>query len=279
VGDILDGPAKDAPTSSASGSPSPGSPSPGIPPATKTPAVKPSAAGVSKPTPASSAGGTADEANGTHGKPVGDPAGDAVKDAIKDAAHQSGATVKELDEDAKGLEARKDDDIPAGAQAKEPFPCPTPDPQALADAREEPGIPLLADDPWTLRSSVLTLRGLEYHGIVQVRTSQGLKPVLKFTTEEVDIQDLHQTAVYPEGRTHHDQARAGSTSTIRNGPVTMYVQELTGNLFGLIPITFSPTAPPPVDIPAAVFTDVTVIQAGQFGGTLTIPGLQDYITD
>ncbi|MER7666117.1 hypothetical protein, partial [Streptomyces sp. NPDC096193] len=29
------------------------------------------------------------------------------------------------------------------------------------------------------------------------------------------------------------------------GTVTMYTEELKGNLFGLIPITFSPTTPPP----------------------------------
>ncbi|MDX3854719.1 hypothetical protein [Streptomyces sp. AK02-01A] len=220
-------------------------------------------------------------------RPVGDAvdgavdgAADATKDAIKDAAEKAGATVEELDEDAKGLDAREDEDLPAGADGKEPFPCPTADPDALAAAELEPSIPLLPDDPWTLRSSVLTLNGLDYHGIVEVKTGSGkIKKALKFTAATLDIKDLHQTVVYPAGRTAHVKARAGSTSTIRGGEVTMYTEELKGNLFGLIPITFSPETPPPVNVPFAFFTDVQVTQAGQFGGTLTVPGLQNYLTD
>ena len=83
----------------------------------------------------------------------------------------------------------------------------------------------------------------------------------------------------PDGKTSHVQAAEGSTSTIEDGQVTMYTEELKGNLFGLIPITFSPDSPPPLNVPEAYFTDVTVRQAAQFGGTLTIPGLQMSITD
>ncbi|QXE34599.1 hypothetical protein KQY30_10210 [Streptomyces sp. GMY02] len=234
-----------------------------------------------------SADPSAEPANGSTGKP--EPAGstsdavdgavDGTKEAIKEAARKAGVTVEELDESAKGLDARADDDIPAGAGGKEPFPCPTPDPEALAAAKEEEGIPLLPDDPWILDSSLLTLRGLDYHGIVEVRTSLGTKKVLKFTASSVDIRDLHQLVVYPEGKTAHVKAREGSTSTIRDGEVTMYTEELKGNLFGLIPITFSPRTPPPLNVPFAFFTDVKVTQAGQFGGTLTVPGLQNYMTD
>ncbi|MFJ2557354.1 MULTISPECIES: hypothetical protein [unclassified Streptomyces] len=208
-----------------------------------------------------------------------DPAAEKAKDAIKEAARKAGAEVEELDDDAKGLKAREDDDIPAGAQGKEPYPCPTADPDALAAATEEQGLPLLPDDPWTLHSSLLTLNGLDYKGIVEVRTYSGkIKKVLKFTAASLDIRDLDQTVVYPQGRTAHVEARAGSTSTIRDGEVTMYTEELKGNLFGLIPITFSPETPPPLNVPFAFFTDVKVTQAGQFGGTLTIPGLHNYIT-
>ncbi|MFD5032975.1 hypothetical protein ACFWM0_21510 [Streptomyces sp. NPDC058405] len=215
--------------------------------------------------------------------PVGDTADgavDGIKDAIKEAADQAGATVEELDEDAKGLDARKDDEIPAGADGKEPFPCPTADPEALAAADLEPGIPLLPDEPWKLQSTRLTLNGLDYHGIVEVKTGSGkIKKALKFTASSLDIKDLHQTVVYPQGKTAHVKAREGSTSTIRDGEVTMYTEELKGNLFGLIPITFSPQTPPPLNVPFAFFTDVQVTQAGQFGGTLTVPGLQNYMTD
>ncbi|MEU5161746.1 hypothetical protein AB0G74_19345 [Streptomyces sp. NPDC020875] len=203
---------------------------------------------------------------------------DRTKKSITDAARRVGADVEELDEAAKGLEPRPDTDIPDGAVPR--FPCPEADPEALAAAKEESGIPGLPDDPWTLESTRLTLRGLDYHGIVQVRTAGGrLKPALKFTASSLDIKDLHQLTVATTDRTMHARARPGSTSTIRDGTVTMYTEELKGDLFGIIPVTFSPATPPPLNIPFAFFTDVTLRQAGQFGGTLTIPGLRNYLTD
>ncbi|MFD3915862.1 hypothetical protein [Streptomyces sp. NPDC058603] len=277
LGDLLGVPDKDEPSG-----PEPSGSTTGKPDA--DPSTKPtSGPGSSEPGGSEDGKGTDGEGTdgkGTDGKDAGDTASDGTKDAIREAAGKVGAEVEELDEDAKGLDARKDDDIPAGADGKEPFPCPTADPEALAAAKEEQGLPLLPDAPWTLHSSLLTLRGLDYKGIVEVRTGSGkVKKALKFTSTSVDIKDLHQTVVYPLGRTGHVQAREGSTSTIRDGEVTMYTERLKGNLFGLIPITFSPETPPPLNIPFAFFTDVEVTQAGQFGGTLTVPGLQNYLTN
>ncbi|MER8070187.1 hypothetical protein ABTZ59_18055 [Streptomyces sp. NPDC094034] len=270
LGDLLGVPDKDK-TSSPAPSTS----------ATRKPDTEPTTKPTSEPESSRTEGpadGSTDD-KGTSDGPA-DQAVDGTKDAIKDAADKVGAEVEELDEDAKGLDARKDDDIPAGADGKEPFPCPTADPEALAAAEQEQGIPLLPDHPWTLHSSLLTLRGLDYKGIVEVKTGSGkIKKALKFTSTSLDIKDLHQTVVYPQGRTGHVKAREGSTSTIRDGEVTMYTERLKGNLFGLIPITFSPETPPPLNIPFAFFTDVEVTQAGQFGGTLTVPGLQNYITN
>ncbi|SNS77555.1 hydrogenase expression protein HypF [Actinacidiphila glaucinigra] len=165
------------------------------------------------------------------------------------------------------------------ADGKTPFPCPTHDAQALADAAYQETQSLLPDDPWVLRSSLLTLTGLDYKGIVEVKTWSGkVKKVLKFTATGVDIKDLRQEVVGPNGTVGHVDARKGSTSTIRNGTVTMYTESLKGNLFGLIPIEFTPDTPPPINVPAAFFTNVTVEQAGQFGGTLTVPGMHVYNT-
>jgi hypothetical protein len=72
------------------------------------------------------------------------------------------------------------------------------------------------------------------------------------------------------------EAASGSTSTIKDGTVTMYTESLKGNLFGVLPVTFTPDTPPPVNVPVAFFTNVTVVQAGQFGGTLKIPGMHLY---
>ncbi|MFG2535309.1 hypothetical protein ACGFU4_08670 [Streptomyces sp. NPDC048511] len=232
-------------------------------PSATTEAPKPSASATTKPV---------EKATGAAKDTV-----DKTTDAIRDAAEKAGKGVEELDKDVKGLDPVKDEDIPDGA--KERFPCPTADPEALAAADLEQGVPLLPDDPWTLETSKLTLTGLDYAGIVEVKTYNGsVKKVLKFTADTIDIKDLHQLTKGPAGTTGHVKAEAGSTSTIRNGTVTMYTEELKGNLFGIIPVTFSPETPPPLNVPFAFFTNATVKQAGQFGGSLKVPGLQNYFT-
>ncbi|WDG28600.1 hypothetical protein N7925_09725 [Streptomyces sp. CA-278952] len=261
--DLFDGPDDEAGTEKPA-SPSPSrtteAPKPSDEPsdATKDPAKEPAK---------DLAGSAADKAK---------EASDKTADAIREAAGKAGKGVEELDEDVKGLDPKKDEEIPDGAKPR--FPCPEPDPDALAAAELEPGIPLLPSDPWVLESTLLTLNGLDYHGIVEVRKADGsIKKVLKFTAASIDIKDLHQLTVGPAGTTGHVRSRPGSTSTIRDGEVTMYTEELKGNLFGLIPITFSPRTPPPLNVPFAFFTKVKVVQAGQFGGTLTVPGLKNYL--
>ncbi|MEU2545131.1 hypothetical protein ABZ618_06755 [Streptomyces roseolus] len=205
-----------------------------------------------------------------------DTKADATKAAIKEAAEKAGVEVQELPESAQGLEAKPDTDIPDGAKPR--FPCPERDDAALAAAEIEPGIPLLPDEPWRLESSRLSLSGLKYHGIVEVRTYGGkVKKVLKFTATYVGIKDLHQITEHSEGREAHVRSQRGSTSTITDGPVTMYTEELKGNLLGIIPITFGPESPPPLDLPAVFFTNVKLKQAGQFGGTLKVEDLRNTI--
>ncbi|MEU4097937.1 hydrogenase expression protein HypF [Streptomyces sp. NPDC026673] len=211
---------------------------------------------------------------GTAGKTVEDTTG-TLKKSVSEAVEKLAKTTAEAADSPSPSQSS-----PAvSADGKTPFPCPTHDAQALADAAYQETQSLLPDDPWVLHSSLLTLTGLDYKGIVEVKTWSGkVKKVLKFTATGVDIKDLQQEVVGPNGTVGHVDARKGSTSTIRNGTVTMYTESLKGNLFGLIPIEFTPNTPPPINVPAAFFTNVTVKQAGQFGGTLKIPGMHVYNT-
>jgi hypothetical protein len=59
----------------------------------------------------------------------------------------------------------------------------------------------------------------------------------------------------------------------------MYTESISGNLLGLIPVTFDPDNPPPLNIPLIYFTKVHVVQAAQFGGNLHVPGMHLYTTD
>ncbi|MFD7506137.1 hydrogenase expression protein HypF [Streptomyces sp. NPDC059850] len=206
---------------------------------------------------------------------------DKVGDGVKDTVDKAGKAAEDAKDKADKALPKPSGSPSEGADdsGKVGYPCPEFDADAYKNAKDEPTASLLPDDPWVLKTTMLSLHGLDYKGIVDVRTHNGQsKKVLKFTAEGVDIKDLHQLVKGPGGTTTNVAAREGSTSEFRNGTVTMYTEELKGNLLGIIPITFSPKTPPPVNIPEVFFTDVTVTQAGQFGGELTIPGMHVYTT-
>ncbi|OMI40328.1 hypothetical protein SPAR_06390 [Streptomyces sparsogenes DSM 40356] len=251
------------------------------PSATPSPSSSPTG---SSSKPSDPVGDTADKA-GDAAKDTADKAdkaADNAKDKAGDAAEDAGDKAGEDKADGATPTATPTAPSPSASgsgDGKEPFPCPTYDAEAYENAEGEPTSSLLPDEPWTLKSTLLTLHGLNYEGIVEVKTYSGqIKKVLKFTAGGIEIKDLHQLTVGAGGTTTHVAAREGSTSTFDNGPITMYTEELSGNLLGIVPITFSPKSPPPLNLPEVFFTDVTVTQAGQFGGDLTIPGMHLYKT-
>ncbi|MFE1584986.1 hypothetical protein ACFW6Q_04740 [Streptomyces sp. NPDC058737] len=251
------------------------------------------------PTPTPSASESASGATGAL-KDTTDEVTGAAKDTVEGAgdtaskaAEDTGKSVDKAAEAAKEAAEKAKEDA---AKAKEDAATATPTPSASEStgtnvddcpvATDEEGgvdnkVPL-PDDPWYLNASSLLLKGASYEGVVQVKTANGTtKKVLKYVISDgTDIGDLHQTVKDKQaGKTYHVQAAKGSTSTIRDGDTVMYTESISGNLLGLIPITFDPEHPPPLDIPLIYFTKVTVVQAGQFGGTLHIPGLHQYVTD
>ncbi|MFI7298490.1 hypothetical protein [Streptomyces sp. NPDC050121] len=203
---------------------------------------------------------------------------DAVTDKVKDTVKDTAETAEETAKDA----GKATGDATASPSPSESATTNVDDCPVATD--DEGGIDnkiRLPDDPWYLNASSLLLKGADYQGVVKVKTANGtVKEVLKYVISDgTDIGDLHQTVNDKQsGRTYHVQAGKGTTSTIRDGDTIMYTESISGNLFGLIPITFSPKSPPPLNIPLIYFTNVKVQQAGQFGGTLTVPGLHQYTT-
>ncbi|MFJ7773392.1 hypothetical protein ACIQ1J_34675 [Streptomyces sp. NPDC097107] len=247
------------------------------------------------PTPSASDGAgddASDPAKDTTGKDT-DEDTDKVTGTAKDAVEDTTGKASEAAEDTEGSvdEAAGEAKEVAGEAAASPSPTPSASDSAGTDvddcpvATDEEGgvdnaVPL-PDDPWQLKASSLLLKGTSYKGVVEVKTANGTtKKVLKYVISNgTDIGDLHQTVKDEQaGKTYHVQAAEGSTSTIRDGETVMYTESISGNLLGLIPITFDPEHPPPLDIPLIYFTKVTVVQAGQFGGTLHVPGLHQYTT-
>ncbi|MGF0170097.1 hypothetical protein ACQF36_06090 [Streptomyces sp. Marseille-Q5077] len=231
--------------------------------------------------------GSAD--SGTSGKDTSE-----ASDPVKETADKATDAVKDTVEGAtdKASEAAEDTTEAVQEAADEATATPSPsassttDPENCPAATDEEGgvdnpVPL-PDDPWFLNASSLLLKGADYQGIVKVKTADGTtKKVLKYVISDgTDIGDLHQTVQDKQsGKTYHVQAAEGSTSTIRNGKTVMYTESISGNLLGLIPVTFDPEHPPPLNIPLVYFTKVKVTQAGQFGGTLHVPGLHNFVTD
>ncbi|GGR66690.1 hypothetical protein GCM10010252_00440 [Streptomyces aureoverticillatus] len=241
----------------------------------------------------------ADEDSDQPTKPVEDTVGkaeDGLKDGLKDTADKAkdgvDDTVEKAEEAAekaeKAAEKAKDkadpesdgakDPMAPDENGKKPFPCVV---EKKVDGDDEQAPAPIPNQPWHLEASSLLLKGADYKGVVNLKmpngqTKQALKYIISGGT---DIGDLHQIVEGPGGKKYHVQAAKGSTSTIRNGDTTMYTERISGNLFGLIPITFDPEHPPPLNLPLIYFTNVKVQQAGQFGGELTVPGLHQSITD
>lgn len=218
-------------------------------------------------------------------KPVEDTV-DGVTDGVKDGAGKAGDTVDKAKEDAeKAAEEAADkakaeesaDPMAPDENGKKPFPCVV---EKKVDGKAEQTPAPIPNQPWHLEASSLTLKGADYQGVVNLTMPNGKsKQALKYVVQNTDIGDLHQIVEGPAGKKYHVQAEKGSTSTIRGGETTMYTESISGKLFGLIPITFDPEHPPPLNIPLIYFTDVKVQQAGQFGGNLHVPGLSQTITD
>ncbi|MEU9326276.1 hypothetical protein AB0D91_21070 [Streptomyces canus] len=233
------------------------------------------------PTPSASASKSADDSAGDTVKETTDKVTDTVKNTVKDttdtASKAAKDTTKAVEDTTKAAEEAAADATaspsPSASSSTDPEDCPA----ATDDVGDtEPGV-TVADKAWTLKASSLLLKGADYQGIVKVKTASGkTKKVLKYVISGgTEIGDLHQI-VTEQGTTYHVQAGKGTKSTITGDKTIMYTESISGNLLGLIPITFSPDSPPPLNIPVIYFTNVTVQQAAQYGGTLTVPGMHQY---
>jgi hypothetical protein len=237
--------------------------------------------------------GSSDKDGGASKGASADPTGKAVKGTVSGLSKAKASTAEAKTQAIRDLLTQKGvqfsdaaaDPKEAGAKADggscDDGPCDNLIP-VLKPPTQDADAPPMATDPWHLASSNLGLKGLCYRGLVDITTPSGVtKRVMKFTADSISIADLHQTVDNRDANgnivTHSQiETKPGSTSTI-DGPVTMYTEKLSGNLLGLLPITFTPDFPPPIQIPSVFFTNAEVDQAGQFGGTLSMKGLHSFI--
>ncbi|MFJ3789034.1 hypothetical protein [Kitasatospora sp. NPDC090091] len=282
------GSAKPAPAPTASAAPAAGNRAVAAPaaPAAGTPAP-------AAPAPSSAAGPA----------PAAAPSG-AATGAPSPKASASAGSGKTAAKPSAGAKATGSAAPSSGARTPSASASPSADPNCLVplkglSAGETPDNPILVPDQnWTLQTSRLTLNHAVLMGVVKVQTPTGTKRVLKFVVDTVDIENLDMSTLEGNGKTFHVKGAPGSVSTMRKGPVTMYVERMSGHLskvLGLpVPIdlgelTLTPDGPLPqwlydligkLEIPLWLeMTGVTAVQAGQFGGTLKIPGMRLYNDD
>jgi hypothetical protein len=104
-----------------------------------------------------------------------------------------------------------------------------------------------------------------YDGTVTLRTAGSPLRTLKFTMAKSVTKPFALTVPEPGGRTTLIRSDALTTE----GHVTFYTPRFQGKLFGLIPVTFTPDAPPPLTLPYLKFTDVRITLSFVSCDTLT----------
>jgi hypothetical protein len=127
-------------------------------------------------------------------------------------------------------------------------------------------IPVVAKKPGLMEVSSLTLYNSTYDGVVDMPTDGGGSyKALKFSMDKAVNKPFKLTIDEKAGH----QTVITSKELTTTGTVKFYTTELKGKLFGLIPVTFTPDAPPPLTLPVLWFTDVTVQLAFVRCDTLT----------
>ncbi|MEV7771412.1 hypothetical protein [Kitasatospora sp. NPDC086791] len=280
INHLLNPTASPSPTQTRTPAPGPATTAPATTPAT-TPAQSPAQPQAAAATPAATP--TAARPSPGAPSPAATPSGKASPKATPSAGASGTAS-------------------PTAGATGTPSATPTDNPNCAVDARSltagaAASGHVVPEQNWTLQTSRLALHGATFHGVYDVKTPTGSKRVLKFVVDSVDIDNLDMSTLQGNGVTFHVQGAKGSTSTMRNGPVTMYVERLSGHLskvLGLpIPIDLGEITLTPDTLPRWLYdligsipipldlelTGVTAKQAGQFGGTLHIPGMHLFNDD
>ncbi len=135
---------------------------------------------------------------------------------------------------------------------------------------DDDGIPRSALKPGIMKVGSLTMIGASYKGVADVPTANGVIKSLQFNMDEAINKPFSLTIAEPGGGTTTIKSSELRTKT----NVRFYTPKFTGNLFGVIPVTFTPEQPPPLTPPLLWFTDVTIDLAFVSCDKLTAAPLQ-----
>jgi hypothetical protein len=167
-------------------------------------------------------------------------------------------------------------------------PSPGASPRPAAGASPSPSIKIaskasapavtLSSVPATLTAKSATIKGFVYDGQVSVRLPDGtVEQVMRFTMTSLDLTDIDLTA--GQGSRAVTTMAPGLDLT---GNVVMYATELSGDLYGGVPVTLTPSSPVAIVLKAIsgltkkVPVDMTNVVADQpytSGNSMSIKGL------
>ncbi len=131
------------------------------------------------------------------------------------------------------------------------------------------GQPLVNERPSLQIAATLTQSGLSYDGIVDLPTHSGTIRVLQFSISSSTSTPFELQVPALLART----LSLKSSKLTVSGHVRFFTTEIKGNLLGLVPVTFTPDAPPPLVPPELFFTSATVKLVFVQCDVLTAPGL------
>ena len=130
------------------------------------------------------------------------------------------------------------------------------------------GVLVPAAEPSTITADSATLTGLHFDGVATVATASGPRRMLKFSMSGLSLKGGDLT-VTQDGSTVAVQG----TSFTFTGDVTLLTTKFSGSLLG-VPLSFSPSLPPPVVLPVMTFTNVTSEQPFTSADSLQVGGLR-----
>lgn len=127
--------------------------------------------------------------------------------------------------------------------------------------------PTVAASPAIETTALLSQTGLSYDGIAALPTATGTIQALKFTMTSASSQPFDMKVPGPS------TLDIKSSNLTISGTVILYTTKISGWLFGLIPVTFTPLSPPVLTVPDLFFTAATVDIVFIDASTLTAPSM------
>jgi hypothetical protein len=169
---------------------------------------------------------------------------------------------------------------PSGSASPSGTPSPaSPSPSASAKPPVKPVAlvdTVVSADPAVVSADTMTVVNMVYRGVAVLHTATGAAVrALWIQADSVTLKPFHQVSDLVPGRGLDTDNATGAAEL--TGHVTLYVTELTGRLYGLVPIDYTPDNPPPVPyLPLLTVTQAKSVNALIACDKLRLPSLDQH---